>query len=394
MASLFDDPNVVRRQQLQSMMVQGGGTTESQLLANASNMGTNIGYGIAKLFGRELPQVQQAEQKQQIIQQVLESTDADGNPYKFGTVEFYDNVGQLLLDGGFMKEAFQVSEIRNKVATTTQTAKDKALDTELKEYKRDWWKGKVEDVGKPRTFGEQLKDRQSPITKEEKQETINFIGDGDMGYKSGVSEENKVKLNQIFYGSDKEDLANLPEGEGGYWKARANRTTSNIPEETGITRQQILDKDGVPTGQYHVSNTQEEFEDIFARELRNRRGQGQEIDKDFTVNDIIDDIINASDLEEITNVSGFGKGGFYKPTLRSPSGTRQEDRQDVSEKQLLSVKKMIGDKFVELVDIMGMSGEEARIEVEEMLLGTNLSQSQMEEILEVVIVPLEEAAKI
>ena len=55
---------------------------------------------------------------------------------------------------------------------------------------------------------------------------------------------------------------------------------------------------------------------------------------------------------------------------------------------------MIGDKFVELVDIMGMSGEEARIEVEEMLIGTNLSQSQMEEILEVVIVPLEEAAKI
>ena len=392
MASLFDDPNVVRRQQLQSMMVQGGGTTESQLLANASNMGTNIGYGIAKLFGRELPQVQQAEQKQKIIQQVLESTDADGNPYKFGTVEFYDNVGQLLLDGGFMKEAFQVSEIRNKVATTAQAAKDKELERELKGHKVRYWENRSK--GEPTTFGDKLRARESPITKDEKQETINFIGDGDMGYKSGVSEENRVKLNQIFYGSDKEDLANLPEGEGGYWKARANRTTSNIPEETGITRQQILDKDGVPTGQYHVSNTQEEFEDIFARELRNRRGEGQEIDKDFTVNDIIDDIINASDLEEITNVSGFGKGGFYKPTLRSPSGTRQEDRQDVSEKQLLSVKKMIGDKFVELVDIMGMSGEEARIEVEEMLLGTNLSQSQMEEILEVVIVPLEEAAKI
>ena len=392
MASLFDDPNVVRQQQLQSMMVQGGGTTESQLLANASNMGTNIGYGIAKLFGRELPQVQQAEQKQKIIQQVLESTDADGNPYKFGTVEFYDNVGQLLLDGGFMKEAFQVSEIRNKVATTAQAAKDKELERELKGHKVRYWENRSK--GEPTTFGDKLRARESPITKDEKQETINFIGDGDMGYKSGVSEENRVKLNQIFYGSDKEDLANLPEGEGGYWKARANRTTSGIPEETGITRQQILDKDGVPTGQYHVSNTQEEFEDIFARELRNRRGEGQEIDKDFTVNDIIDDIINASDLEEITNVSGFGKGGFYKPTLRSPSGTRQEDRQDIPEKQLLSVKKMIGDKFVELVDIMGMSGEEARIEVEEMLLGTNLSQSQMEEILEVVIVPLEEAAKI
>jgi hypothetical protein len=392
MASLFDDPNVVRRQQLQSMMVQGGGTTESQLLANASNLGTNIGYGIGRLFGREMPQVQQAEQKQQIIQQVLESTDADGNPYKFGTVEFYDNVGQLLLDGGFMKEAFQVSEIRNKVATTTQAAKDKALDRELKGHKVRYWENRSK--GKPTTFGEKLKALEGPITDDEKNETIDFIGDGDTGYKSGVSEENKVKLNQIFYGSDKEDLANLPEGEAGYWKARANRTTSNIPKETGITRQQVLDKSGVPTGEHYVSNTQEEFEDIFARELKRRRGEGQEIDKDFTVNDIIDDIINASDLEEITDVGGFGKGGFYKPTLRSPSGTRQEDRQDVSEKQLLSVKKMIGDKFVELVDIMGMSGEEARIEVEEMLLGTNLSQSQMEEILEVVIVPLEEAAKI
>ena len=394
MASLFDDPDVIRNRQLQSRMVQGGGSTESQLLANASNTGTNIGYGIARLFGREMPEVQLAEKKEQIMQQVLDSTDVDGVPLQFGTVEFYDNVSQKLLDGGFMKEAFEVSQIRNKAAATAQAAEDKALDRELKEHKRDWWKGKVEDVGKPRTFGEQLKDRQRPITDDEKNETIGFIGDDDIGYKSGVSEENKVKLNQIFYGSDKEDLANLPKGQAGWYKARANKTTSNIPEETGITRQQIMDKDGVPSGQYHVSNTQEEFEDIFARELRNRRGQGQEIDKDFTVNDIIDDIINASDLEEITDVDGFGKGGFYKPTLRSPSGTREQDRQDVPEKQLLSVKKMIGDKFVELVDIMGMSGEEARIEVEEMLIGTNLSQSQMEEILEVVIVPLEEAAKI
>ena len=132
MASLFDDPDVVRRQQLQGKMVQGGGTTESQLLANASNMGTNIGYGIARLFGREMPEVQQAEQKQQIMQQVLDSTDADGNPYKFGTVEFYDNVGQLLLDGGFMKEAFQVSQIRNKVATTAKAAEDAELDRKVK----------------------------------------------------------------------------------------------------------------------------------------------------------------------------------------------------------------------------------------------------------------------
>ena len=385
MASLFDDPDIVRKQQLQQQIALGGGTP-------AARLGTNIGYGIGRLFGREMPEVRAAEQKQQVIQDVLDSTDEDGNPYQFGTVEFYDNVGQKFLDAGLLNEAFQVSQIRNKAATTTQAAKDQALERELKGHKVRYWENRSK--GEPTTFGDKLRARELPITDDEKNETIDFIGDGDIGYKSGVSEENKVKLNQIFYGSDKEDLANLPEGEAGYWKARRNRTTSNIPEETGITRQQVLDKSGVPTGQYHVSNTQEEFEDIFARELKRRRGEGQEIDKDFTVNDIIDDIINASDLEEITDVDGFGKGGFYKPTLRSPSGTRQEDRQDVSEKQLFNVKKMIGDKFVELVDIMGMSGEEARIEVEEMLLGTNLSQSQMEEILEVVIVPLEEAAKI
>jgi hypothetical protein len=393
MATLFDDPDVLRSKLLRERMVQGGGTAESAILANASNVGTNLGYGIARLFGREMPEVQAAEKKQQVMQDVLDSTDADGNPYVFGSLEFYDNVSQKLLDAGFMQEAFQVAQIRNKTATTLQSAQDAELDRELKEHKRDWWKSKVEDKGEAATFSEKLRALEGPITEQEKQETIDFLGDADTGYKSGVSEENKVKLNQIFYGSDEQDLANLPEDEAGYWKARRNRTTSNIPTETGITRQPILDKNGMPTGQYHISNTQEEFENIFARELKRRRSKGQKIDKDFTVNDIIDDIINASDLEEITNVSGFGKGGFYKPTLRSPAETRQEDRQDVSENQLFNIKQMIGDKFIELVEIRGMSGEEARIEVEDILIDSNLSENQMEEILEIVIIPLQEAAQ-
>ena len=57
MATLFDDPDVLRSKLLRGRMVQGGGTAESAILANASNGGTNLGYGIARLFGREMPEV-------------------------------------------------------------------------------------------------------------------------------------------------------------------------------------------------------------------------------------------------------------------------------------------------------------------------------------------------
>jgi len=196
MASLFDDPDIVRKQQLQQQIQAGGGTS-------AARLGTNIGYGIAKLFGREMPEVRQAEQKQQIMQQVLDSTDADGNPYKFGTVEFYDNVGQLLLDGGFMKEAFQVSQIRNKAATTAQAAEDKAIDRKLKKSRIK----AIDQRVRGGSFSDKLRDKKyeqekSP-TDNQIMETQTFLG--PKGNASGLTEENQAFLKKAYYGQDEEE---------------------------------------------------------------------------------------------------------------------------------------------------------------------------------------------
>ena len=347
MASLFDDPDIVRKQQLQQQIQAGGGTS-------AARLGTNIGYGIAKLFGREMPEVRQAEQKQQVIQDVLESTDEDGNPYQFGTVEFYDNVGQKFLDAGLINEAFQVSQIRNKAATTAQAAEDKALDRKLKKARIK----SIEQRTKGGSFSDKLRDKkyeqEKPPTDLEWSEAATLIGG------SGVSEENQAFIKKAYTGQVKEEQSYAGQFRFG---------EENIPEETGITM--LTDDEGTFTG----TNTQSEIEEMVAREIRNRRIAGEEITSS-TVNEIIDGIRNASSFTEV-DPKGFGDKGFYKPNIQAPSKEKSDTEMNQS-------MQLVGNKFLDLVETEGMSPEEARGVIEDAILDMGYTETQSKQLLEVI----------
>lgn len=345
MASLFDDPDVVRKQQLQQQIQAGGGTS-------AARLGTNIGYGIARLFGREMPEVRAAEQKQQIMQDILDSTDADGNPYQFGTVEFYDNMSQKLLDGGLLKEAFQVSEIRNKAAKTAKAAEDAELDRKLKKARIK----SIEQRTKGGSFSDKLRDKkyeqEKPPTDLEWGEAVTLIGG------SGVSEENQAFIKKAYTGQVKEEQSYAGQFRFG---------EENIPEETGITM--LTDDEGTFTG----TNTQSEIEEMVAREIRNRRIAGEEITSS-TVNEIIDGIRNASSFTEV-DPKGFGDKGFYKPNIQSPSKTKSDEVMSQSMQKL-------ADDFLNLIDVEGMSPDEARGVIEDDIINLNFSQEQSNILLE------------
>ena len=355
MATLFDDPDIVRKQQLQQQIQAGGGTS-------AARLGTNIGYGIAKLFGREMPEVRQAEQKQQVIQDVLESTDEDGNPYQFGTVEFYDNVGQKFLDAGLLNEAFQVSQIRNKAATSIKSAEDAELDRQVKRTRIKTMNQRLRGG----SFSDKLRDKkyeqEKPPTDLEWSEAATFLGG------SGVSEENQAFLDKAYWGQVEEEQSWVGqmrfgkgrEGERGQW---------NIPEETGISV--LTDKDGTFTG----TSTQSQIENMVAREISNRRIAGEQI-TDATVNEIIDDIRNASSFTEV-KPDGFGNKGFYKPNIQAPSKEKSDTEMNQS-------MQLVGNTFLDLVETEGMSPEEARGVIEDAILDLGYTETQSKQLLEVI----------
>ena len=347
MASLFDDPDIVRKQQLQKQIQAGGGTS-------AARMGTNIGYGIARLFGREMPEVRAAEQKQQVMQDILDSTDEDGNPYQFGTVEFYDNVGQKFIDAGLLNEAFQVSQIRNKAATATKAAEDAKLDRELK-------KSRIKAINqriRGGSFSDKLRDKkmkqEKPPTDLEWGEAVTLIGG------SGVSEENQAFIKKAYTGQVKEEQSYAGQFRFG---------EENIPEETGITM--LTDDEGTFTG----TNTQSEIEEMVAREIRNRRIAGEEITSS-TVNEIIDGIRNASSFTEV-DPKGFGDKGFYKPNIQSPSKEKSDTEMNQS-------MQLVGNTFLDLVETEGMSPEEARGIIEDAILDMGYTEEQSKQLLEVI----------
>ena len=123
MTTLFDDPDIVRRQQTQQLVNAAGGPAHGSI-------GTGIGLGLARLFGRELPEVQAAQDKQEIMENILNSTGEDGNPIQFGTLEFYQNVSRKLAAGNYLKEAYKVNEMISNMAASASEEKDKQLSRE------------------------------------------------------------------------------------------------------------------------------------------------------------------------------------------------------------------------------------------------------------------------
>ena len=148
MASLFDDPRTIRREGIQALANKSG-----------SNIGTSIGVGIGRLFGRDIPGVATAEAKQQVVKNVMSSTDSEGNPMKFGSLEFYDNVMQELVNANFINEAAKISEIRNSTAKALLDERNITSQIETREDTlENFWKydsnGKIvretAKVGSPR----------------------------------------------------------------------------------------------------------------------------------------------------------------------------------------------------------------------------------------------------
>tara|TARA_Y100000590_G_scaffold470146_1_gene662306 strand:+ start:3071 stop:4135 length:1065 start_codon:yes stop_codon:yes gene_type:complete len=344
MASLFDDPNVIRRKLMQE---QAAGQSA------AGKTGAALGYGIARLFGREYPEVQAAEKQQQVMQDVLESTDADGNPYTFGSLEFFDNASQKFLDAGLMKEAFQIQQIRNKQATALKSAEDEELDREVKRTKIKSMKLRLRGG----SFSERLSKRKLEMEKAptdlEWNEAVTFL-DG-----AGMSDENTAFLKKAYTGQVPKEM--------GWNPARLAYGKDNIPEETGITM--FTDDDGTFTG----TSTQSQIQEMVAREIRNRRIAGEEVTP-ATVNEIVDGIRNASSFTEVDPV-GFGDKGFYKPNIQSPSKTK-------SDEVMSQTMQKLADDFLNLIDVEGMSPEEARGVIEDDILNLNFSQEQSNILLE------------
>tara|TARA_R100000995_G_scaffold80275_1_gene51925 strand:+ start:32 stop:1123 length:1092 start_codon:yes stop_codon:yes gene_type:complete len=353
MASLFDDPDAIRRQALASRKVSPGTTPESAILAGSANIGSNLGYGIARLFGRELPEVRAAQEKEQIMQDVLNSTDADGKPYTFGSLEFYDNVSQKLLDAGFPKEAFEVLKIRSTAATTANAAEDAELARKLTRTKIKSMESRLRSG----SFSEKLSKRRLEMEKAptdlEWNEAVTFL-DG-----AGISDENRAFLNKAYTGQVPEEM--------GFNPARLAYGEENIPEETGISM--FTDDDGIFTG----TSTQSQIQEMVAREIRNRRIAGEEVTQ-ATVNEIIDGIRNASSFTEVEPF-GFGDKGFYKPNIQSPSKTKSDEVMSQSMQKL-------ADDFLNLIDVEGMSPDEARGVIEDDILNLNFSQEQSNILLE------------
>ena len=110
MASLFNDPNLIRQQILANRRQATGSTPESAIIAASGNLGSNLGYGIARLFGREFPQVQKEEAKQNALTQMETAIDPEtGKPYAFGTGAYFLKVSEILQDNGFIREAHDVN---------------------------------------------------------------------------------------------------------------------------------------------------------------------------------------------------------------------------------------------------------------------------------------------
>ena len=110
MASLFNDPNLIRQQILANRRQAPGSTPESAIIAASGNLGSNLGYGIARLFGREFPQVQKEEAKQNALTQMETAIDPEtGKPYAFGTGAYFLKVSEILQDNGFIREAHDVN---------------------------------------------------------------------------------------------------------------------------------------------------------------------------------------------------------------------------------------------------------------------------------------------
>jgi hypothetical protein len=292
------------------------------------------------------------------MQDVLDSTDEDGNPYQFGTVEFYDNMSQKLLDGGLINEAFQVSQIRNKAATTTKAAEDAELDRKLKKARIK----AIDQRTRGGSFSDKLRDKKMKQEKAptdlEWNEAVTFL-DG-----AGVSDENRAFLNKAYTGQVPEEMGWNP-GQLLYDK-------ENIPEETGISMN--VDDDGTFTG----TSTQSQIQEMVAREIRNRRIAGEEVTQS-TVNEIIDGIRNASSFTEVDPGGAFGPGdkGFYKPNIQSPSKTKSDTEMNQS-------MQLVGNTFLDLVETEGMSPEEARGVIEDAILDMGYTETQSKQLLEVI----------
>tara|TARA_R100001082_G_scaffold90419_2_gene56916 strand:+ start:1960 stop:3246 length:1287 start_codon:yes stop_codon:yes gene_type:complete len=117
MAALFEDPGAIRRSFLESKRVSPGSTPESAIIAASANLGTGLGYSLGRLFGRDIPEVHRAEAKQEAMNAVLDSTDADGNKYQFGTEGFFQNMALKLTEYGFPNEAYQANLLYRDLAT-------------------------------------------------------------------------------------------------------------------------------------------------------------------------------------------------------------------------------------------------------------------------------------
>ena len=336
MASLFDDPDVVRKQQLQQQIASGGGTA-------AARMGTNIGYGIARLFGREMPEVRAAEQKQQVIQDVLDSTDEDGNPYQFGTVEFYDNVGQKFLDAGLLNEAFQVSQIRNKTATSIKSAEDAALDTQLKEKR-------VENITS------QIESRDERNKRAEEALVRQDLGNADkLGFKTPQFTEDidAAILNWKNKEDDNKDwYTKVTEG----YDRKTDRGTPGIGidqnDELAI-REKSLGIGAIWDGEDYVgTTTQQALHAQVRNEVARRLKVEGETDSPAEVTEqVIQELQEGTTFEPVYDVDSWTKGGddapYYRPNLSTQFSGVKQPGEPLSDSELETAKSFIIDQIDE-----------------------------------------------
>ena len=197
--------------------------------------------------------------------------------------------------------------------------------------------------------------QEKPPTDLEWNEAVTFL-DG-----AGLTEENQAFLNKAYTGQVPEEM--------GWNPAKLAYGEDNIPEETGISM--FTDDDGTFTG----TSTQSQIQEMVAREIRNRRIAGEEVTQ-ATINEIIDDIRNASSFTEV-DPKGFGDKGFYKPNIQAPSKTKSDTEMNQS-------MQLVGNKFLDLVETEGMSPEEARGVIEDAILDMGYTETQSKQLLEVI----------
>ena len=330
MASLFDDPNVIRRKLMQE---QAAGQSA------AGKTGAALGYGIARLFGREYPEVQAAEKQQQIMQDVLESTDEDGNPYTFGSLEFFDNASQKFLDAGLMKEAFQIQQIRNKQATALKSAEDAELDREVK-------RKRVENITS------QIENRKETAKRAEKALIRQDLANADkLGFKTPQFTKDIDNAIRNWANKDKENKNWYTKVTEGY-DDKTDRGTRGfkIDENKQLkVREESLGIGSIWDGENYIGTTTEhalhaQVRNEVARRLKVEGATGSPAE---VAEQVIQELQQGTTFEPIYDVDRFGLGGddapYYKPNLSTQFSGVKPPGEPLDENELEIEKSAILD---------------------------------------------------